>query len=221
MIGGNPTEWEALQEDPDQGYQGEEDPMPSDRVDAEMEKRLETWASEMERRLSTSHGSEKRYHEIVGLVNAIRALLDDWKQRGEELEALQQPVLKSEWQELQEENERLRWKVEQQQDPSGPLAREQALRIEAALALHYEVEGWCGRCAHEDWPCPTVKALQGESKLHGGDGDSCPICSTKQARIKAALTIYDRVKTYAQVWWEQIAGDMAKALRGEGGSDAD
>ena len=35
-------------------------------------------------------------------------------------------------------------------------------RIDAARALHYDVEGWCGRCAHEEYPCATDKALKGE-----------------------------------------------------------
>lgn len=37
-------------------------------------------------------------------------------------------------------------------------------RIEAALELHYEVEGWCGRCANEEWPCGTVKVLKVEGE---------------------------------------------------------
>ncbi len=38
-------------------------------------------------------------------------------------------------------------------------------RIEAALALHYEFGGLCNLCGElvdVVWPCPTIKALQGE-----------------------------------------------------------
>ena len=43
-------------------------------TDAEKET-LERWASEMERLLSTSHGSEKRYYNAVGRIEAVRSLL--------------------------------------------------------------------------------------------------------------------------------------------------
>ena len=42
-----------------------------------------------------------------------------------------------------------------------------AARVEATLALHYprqqdidHLGGWCDQCDH-DWPCPTVRALDG------------------------------------------------------------
>ncbi len=86
---------------------------------------------------------------------------------------------------LVEENERLRADLEFKMEllgryepefdrwsavfPDGPedalVVRDYAIgaeaRIEAALALHFEVKGVCAHCSYY-WPCPTVKTLRGE-----------------------------------------------------------
>jgi len=60
----------------------------------------------------------------------------------------------------------------------------------------------------------TIRSLLAEVERlragRGGDGDSCPICSTKQARIDAALALYESAMEIPP-----LAEKMADALKGE------
>ena len=142
--------------------------------DAEMEERLEKIAQRMEQ--SQGRIGDERD------ADTIRALLADWKQRGDYIDQLQQEQdeinvalgpgstqlvssadrlarIKA----LREENERLLAKVKRLEARG---IEDMHHSIEAALALHQKDRGGhcetCDECVEPEHPCNTFKALKGE-----------------------------------------------------------
>jgi hypothetical protein len=153
MIGPNPLEWEAFQENPGQDYQGE----------GEM--------SDHRKTLEAALVSWPAYSPAEALRPAIRALLDLSERRRVELKEEAGKPLR-----LAEENERLKADLEVAEIAKSKYIKGIVARIEAALALHVPVkwytsedgdrhettDEWCS-CGH-CLPCPTVKALRGEER---------------------------------------------------------